>query len=544
MSTNNLAAISLLADMGNGEVQNPVTDLPLVNGQDATPPTTPGRIVHWDAEWHWDATYDQYAHQALGGHIVALGLSGANQIWDELTYPILNWARQQGGIAGFAHMQYLDNGIPQSLNCCIPIEYPVEVALGSADFISEDVTGSDTAIQAYYRLLNTGFRPGFAGGSDYPCGVSALGPVLTYVQVANGQMTYRNWIMGIKAGRTVVSRNGHKEFLDLKVNGTAGPGDEITVSADLPVSVTWTASQKFTGTIELVRNGVVVASKNATIPANGKVTLNTTANFDKSGWLAARRMGSNGHAVQTGAVFVTVAGKPVRVSASDAQFYVQWMDNLLGKTSPGGVWNSYFPTELAAAQARYKTAKDVYTKIAAEAGGGGGPIPGEQTIFTSQSPTLYENDALYELGTTFYADVAGKITKVRLFTNIAEGGRHTVTIWRVQDRTAIGGPYTWDIPSGTAGWKTFTLLAPVSIAPNTNYIVAISNSNADRIYAEQPHGLDSPITSGNLHALASGGVWTDALGTMPTNVWQNTNYFRDVVFVADTAPAVARMTTR
>ena len=29
MSTNDLAVISLLADMGNGEVQNPVTDLPL-----------------------------------------------------------------------------------------------------------------------------------------------------------------------------------------------------------------------------------------------------------------------------------------------------------------------------------------------------------------------------------------------------------------------------------------------------------------------------------------------------------------------------------
>ena len=174
-STNNLAAISLLADMGNGEVQNPVTDLPLVNGQDA-PISTPGRIVHWDTEWHWDATYGQYAHQALGGHIVALGLSQMpNRVWQEYTYPILDWARQQGGIAGFAHMQYLDNGIPQTLNCCIPIEYPVEVALGSADFISEDVTGSDSAIQAYYRLLNTGFRPGLAAGTDYPCGVSTLG---------------------------------------------------------------------------------------------------------------------------------------------------------------------------------------------------------------------------------------------------------------------------------------------------------------------------------------------------------------------------------
>ncbi|HVP49965.1 MAG TPA: fibronectin type III domain-containing protein, partial [Candidatus Bathyarchaeia archaeon] len=50
MDPEDLAVISLLADMGNGEVQNPVTDLPLVNGQDASV-STPGRIVHWDAEW-------------------------------------------------------------------------------------------------------------------------------------------------------------------------------------------------------------------------------------------------------------------------------------------------------------------------------------------------------------------------------------------------------------------------------------------------------------------------------------------------------------
>ena len=138
MDSQNLAVISLLADMGNGEVQNPVTDLPRVNGQD-DPVSTPGRIVHWDAEWHWDADYFQYPHQALGGHVVALGLTGAQQIWQEYTYPIFNWAHQQNAIAGFVHMQYLDNDIPQDLSCCTPIEYPVEVALGSADFIAEDV---------------------------------------------------------------------------------------------------------------------------------------------------------------------------------------------------------------------------------------------------------------------------------------------------------------------------------------------------------------------------------------------------------------------
>src|ERR1035437_1482136 len=159
MTNADLSVVSLLADMGNGEVADPATDLALVNGQDASI-SMPGRILHWDAEWHWDATYTQYAHQALGGHIVALGLTNAYPIWTEYTYPIFDWAHQQGGIAGFPHFQYLDaNAFPTTLTCCTPIEYPVEVALGACDFISEDVNGSDVFLDAYYRLLNCGFRP-------------------------------------------------------------------------------------------------------------------------------------------------------------------------------------------------------------------------------------------------------------------------------------------------------------------------------------------------------------------------------------------------
>ena len=71
--------------------------------------------------------------------------------------------------------------------------------------------------------------PGFAAGSDYPCAVSTLGTLLTYSQVANGQMTYRNWVEAIAAGRTVVSRNGQNEFLALTVNGNKTPGDEIAL---------------------------------------------------------------------------------------------------------------------------------------------------------------------------------------------------------------------------------------------------------------------------------------------------------------------------
>jgi hypothetical protein len=368
--SSNLAVISQLADMGNGEVQDATTDLPLVTGSDDTI-STPGHIFHWDSEWHWDATYTQYAHQALGGHIVALGLTNAYQIWSEMTSTIFNWAHAQGGIGGFAHFEYLDSGtFPTSLTCCTPIEYPSEVALGACDFISEDVLGSDSFLDAYYRLLNCGFRPGFAAGSDYPCG-SVVGPMVTYAQMAGGQLAYSNWVQAILKGRTVIARDGHHEFLNLVVNGTNTPGDEIQLSepGTLPVSVTWTANSSYTGSLELVWNGILVANLQGTVTSNTPITLSTTLNCPTSGWICARRMDALGvsHEVHTAAVYVTVNHAPVRASAAEAQFYVQWMENLLTNVAPGGVWNWYFPTTLAATQARYEAALAIYQNIAAEA---------------------------------------------------------------------------------------------------------------------------------------------------------------------------------
>ena len=539
MTPNNLAIISLLADMGNGEVQ-PTTDLSLVNGTDASI-STPGRIVHWDTEWHWDATYTQFAHQALGGHIVALGLTQAQQVWQESTYQIFDWAHQRSAVAGFAHMQYLDGSIPQSLSCCTPIEYPVEVAMGGADFISEDVDDNESGfsmspesfLDAYYKLLNTGFRPGFAAGTDYPCNSSRpLGALLTYSQVQGGQLTYRNWIDGIRGGRTVVSRNGHKEFLGLTVNGTATPGDEIQIPAasTLPVTVQWTATESFSGSLQLVSNGVVVASQQASVTAGSPVNWSTTVDFPKSGWVVARRMGNDGHQVHTAAVFVIVNSLPIRASASDAQYFVQWMDNLLTKTSAGGPWRSFFPTNLAGAQARYQSAKAIFQQIAQDAlGNQPPPPPGGPSIFTTQTPSGFDNDSAYELGTKFWSDVNGQITQVRLYTSALEGGNHTVRIWRVSDATTVAGPYTWNITGGTEGWKTFTLSTPLSITANTDYIVSISNG-PDRYYAETISGLGTPITSGHLHTYVGSGLYSLTLGAMPSLTWQNTNYFRDVVF--------------
>jgi len=63
--------------------------------------------------------------------------------------------------------------------------------------------------------------------------------------------------------------------------------------------------------------------------------------------IAATRIRDNHRLLLFAAVFVIVNNGAIRASATDAQFYVQWMDNLLTNTSPGGAWNSFFPTRYA-----------------------------------------------------------------------------------------------------------------------------------------------------------------------------------------------------
>jgi O-glycosyl hydrolase len=375
METNDLAVMSLLADMGNGEVKDSKTDLPKVNGKDIFP--APNRVFRWDAEWHWDATYSQFSNQALGGHLVLLGLNNTHQIWEESPYKILHWAKKQNAVRGFAHFQYLNDNVQKELDCCIPIDYPVEAALGTIDFVSEDVFSttlggggynSEAAIHAYYKLLNCGFKLGFAAGTDYPCNNNEPpGSMLTYAKV-DGQLTYAKWIDAIKKGRTVVSRNAHKEFLDLHINNSYAPGDEIRSSAplDVNIEVKWTSIFPVTGDIEIVFNGDVIGSQAASSDGASPFVFKLKKKISQSGWICARRMGERGHYVHTAPVYITIGSIPVRASTKDAAFFVSWIDNIIDKVSPGGAWSKYFTKDVDVVMARYKKARDIYQKIASE----------------------------------------------------------------------------------------------------------------------------------------------------------------------------------
>ncbi|UVI33375.1 DUF4082 domain-containing protein [Paenibacillus spongiae] len=162
---------------------------------------------------------------------------------------------------------------------------------------------------------------------------------------------------------------------------------------------------------------------------------------------------------------------------------------------------------------------------------GGEPV----TIMTSQTPDVFNNEAQYELGTKFKSNVNGQITKVRIYTNGIEAGDHTVRIWRVSDSSVVAGPYTWNVSAGSEGWKEFTLPIPLGITADTDYIVSVSNST-DFYYAYKEFGFDSPINNGNLITYTGSGMAAVVPGTMPSIVYHNGNYFRDVVFVPAISP--------
>lgn len=374
MKRNGLSVISLLADMGNGEVYNAETDLKLITGKDA-PQSGPDAIIRWDAEWHWDATYTNFAKQALGGHLVLLGLTSAEQMWAESPYEILEWAGKQNAVRGFAHMEYLNKNIPTELNCCIPVDLPVEAALKNIDFVSTDVFGSYSpnygsyfgkqSLDAYYKMLNCGIRLPLAAGTDFPCNnFEPLGTLLTYAQV-EGALSYNNWIEAIRQGKTVVSRLGNKEFLDLKVNGDQTPGASLHLpqKQKLSIEVTWHAANDAKGEIEILCNGKVITTSGGTATPGKPFVLKASVEVDQSSWIAARRVSGNEYHTHTSPVYVYIGSENIMADKEDALYFVQWIDNILTNIADDGKWKKYFPETLDKVRAHYQQAKDYYTGI-------------------------------------------------------------------------------------------------------------------------------------------------------------------------------------
>ncbi|MGL4511802.1 MAG: CehA/McbA family metallohydrolase [Lacipirellulaceae bacterium] len=272
---------------------------------------------HSDDEFHVEMG-EEYRNEDLYGHLCFLNLDwlvmpiGTGSIIagpDALDYPINKTAilacREQGGISVEAH------GLGGNK------DVPVNIAHGLTDSIDQ------IEPDEYYRFLDCGFHLSLTNGSDHPARV--LGCARAYVKV-DGPFTYEKWIEGIRQCRTFTTSG---PLLWLSVNGH-GIGDVVDAARGDTVRVTArVAARSPVGVLEVVSNGVVVASK----PIAGRVgEVELDLPIDSSSWVVARcgPVGSVFNAIQepgvahTSAVYVNVAGKP-RVVPQAAE---TWIDRM------------------------------------------------------------------------------------------------------------------------------------------------------------------------------------------------------------------------
>jgi hypothetical protein len=136
-----------------------------------------------------------------------------------------------------------------------------------------------------------------------------------------------------------------------------------------------------------------------------------------------------------------------------------------------------------------------------------------------------DNSAV-NLGIQFQASAGGHITGIRFFKETDNTGTHTGSLWTASGTLLATGTFTNETASG---WQELDFSTPVAITAGTTYVASYSTTTGH--YAATSNGLASPVTNGPLTALASGGVYAyGSPGTFPSNTFNATNYWVDVVY--------------
>ncbi|NDJ24006.1 DUF4082 domain-containing protein [Nostoc sp. B(2019)] len=160
-------------------------------------------------------------------------------------------------------------------------------------------------------------------------------------------------------------------------------------------------------------------------------------------------------------------------------------------------------------------------------------------LFTNQAPSIanFTDSVPYELGMKFSSATGGQITAIRFWKAPSETGTHTGKLWTATGTLLASVTFSNET---TSGWQEQLLETPVNIQANTTYVVSV---NVNAYYVATYDQLVSPIVNSELSSVADGnnGVFNGTPGAFPTGSYRNTNYFRDVNFVAVALPTITKV---
>ncbi|MBD2676749.1 MULTISPECIES: N,N-dimethylformamidase beta subunit family domain-containing protein [Nostoc] len=161
------------------------------------------------------------------------------------------------------------------------------------------------------------------------------------------------------------------------------------------------------------------------------------------------------------------------------------------------------------------------------------------TIFSNQVPNIgnYSDSVPYELGMKFRSTATGEILAVRFWKAPSETGTHIGKIWSATGVLLASTTFTNETASG---WQQQALNTPLIVQANTTYVVSV---NVNSYYVATYDELDSAIVNEDLSSVADGqnGVYNFTPGSFPNGSYRNTNYFRDIDFVAIPQPTIKKI---
>ncbi|KAF0652003.1 peptidase M23, partial [Cyanobium sp. Copco_Reservoir_LC18] len=186
--------------------------------------------------------------------------------------------------------------------------------------------------------------------------------------------------------------------------------------------------------------------------------------------------------------------------------------------------------------------------------------PSSTGLFSENSaPTTFKSGFVdptnYELGTQFVSNENGSVSALRYYrgpTDADDIDVRTLRLWR-GNGTLLGSVVINSAP-GAVGWQVGTLTSAVAITAGESYVVSYgytfnNNSGARESYAisENYFSTSRADISSSLNEPTSfisgiAGVYSTSLGTLPTSIYNASNYWVDVAFSSSGTPPVPAVT--
>jgi len=305
------------------------TYAPLVTGlEESVSASDPSSILQHDLETSGFQGPSQF------GHLIGLGLQDAQLDPDHShsTLVLDFMLAQPGAISGYAHVLWPENYTYPPIELIgsdLAYFAPIDMALGKVDFLERVALGEVFLTWSFrgmhYPLLNAGMRFAITGGSDNSCLHPQPGDSRTWFQIGDEPLSYPAWTQAIAAGRTSIAVGASEHLQFVAGNQQVGSQLELDGPGDVPARATIFVAPGVasSGTIEVLRNGVVIASEPFDLPNGGEHVFPLLIPMSTSAWLAARVKDRT----HTGSVYAIVDDRPI-VRASDAFYWVGYCDHL------------------------------------------------------------------------------------------------------------------------------------------------------------------------------------------------------------------------